>query len=404
MRTFKLAWRNVWRNRRRSIVTIAAMSLALLVMILYSGLVKGYLEAMERNILDLEIGDIQIFADDYRENPSVYTRIGNPQDMLDELDGLGFKSSARLLTSGLAAAGDSSAGVALRGVNPERDAEVSLVHKQVMNGKWLSRSAPNGVVLGRRLARNLGAKPEDEIVVLTQGADGSMANELYNVRGVLKSIGDATDRAVVFMLDDTFRELMIMPEGAHQIIVRKPDQTELNTAAAVLRNKAPNLDVKTWRELLPTLSTMLESTSGMLVIMFCIVYIAIGIVILNAMLMAVFERIREFGVLKALGMKPGRVLRLILAESAVQTSVAILVGVSLSIPCNWFLTTVGIDVSGLGDISIAGIAWNSIWRSSVDANTYIGPIVTLVSIVFIAVLYPAIKAALIRPVAAIYHR
>jgi putative ABC transport system permease protein len=400
---FKLAWRNIWRNKRRTLTTVSAMSLALAVMILYSGLVDGYMAGMERNILDLEVGDVQVFAADYRENPSLYTRIENPDDILKVFDGAGFKSSARLIANGLAAAGDSSAGVELRGITPSRDAEVSRVNRQVMVGEWVDEADPDGVVLGRQLARNLGVNPGDEVVILTQGSDGSMANELYSVRGVLKSVSEATDRAAVFMPAKSFRELMVMPEGAHQIIVRKPEAIELSQAAARIKELAPNLDVKTWRELMPTLSTMLESTGSVMFTMFFIVYIAIGILILNAMLMAVFERIREFGVLKAIGMGPGTVMRLILAESVLQTFLALVVGISLSIPGNWFLTTSGIDLSGLGDMSVAGMAWDTM-RSSVDAGTYVGPILALLIIVFFAVLYPAAKAAVIPPVAAIYHR
>jgi putative ABC transport system permease protein len=401
---FKLAWRNIWRNKRRTLTTVSAMSLALAVMILYSGLVDGYMAGMERNILDLEVGDVQVFAADYRENPSLYTRIENPDDILKVFDGAGFKSSARLIANGLAAAGDSSAGVELRGITPSRDAEVSRVNRQVMVGEWVDEADPDGVVLGRQLARNLGVNPGDEVVILTQGSDGSMANELYSVRGVLKSVSEATDRAAVFMPAKSFRELMVMPEGAHQIIVRKPEAIELSQAAARIKELAPNLDVKTWRELMPTLSTMLESTGSVMFTMFFIVYIAIGILILNAMLMAVFERIREFGVLKAIGMGPGTVMRLILAESVLQTFLALVVGISLSIPGNWFLTTSGIDLSGLGDMSVAGMAWDTTMRSSVDAGTYVGPILALLIIVFFAVLYPAAKAAVIPPVAAIYHR
>jgi ABC-type antimicrobial peptide transport system permease subunit len=138
--------------------------------------------------------------------------------------------------------------------------------------------------------------------------------------------------------------------------------------------------------------------------MFLIVYIAIGIVILNAMLMAVFERIREFGVLKAIGMAPGKVLRLILAESAIQTGLAMAVGILLSIPGNWYLTTQGIDLAGLTDLSVAGLSFDSTMYSVVTTNTYTAPIVTLIGIVFVAVFYPALKAAFINPIKAIHHK
>ncbi len=404
MSTFKLAWRNVWRNKRRTLATVSAMSLALLVMILYNGLIAGYLYDMERSVLDLEVGDIQIHADDFQENPSLYKRIDNSDALLQKFDNSKYLASARLLASGLAAANDSSAGVTLRGLDPERDAKVSFVYKQIDKGTWIDNSDPQGVVIGRRLARTLNAKLGDELVVLTQGADGSMANELYNVRGILKSVSDSADRTGIFMTTQAFRDLMVIPEGVHQIMVRKPADDDLEISAEEIRQIASNLDTKTWRQIMPTVATMLESTEGAIYIMFLIVYIAIGIVILNAMLMAVFERIREFGVLKAIGMDPGKVLRLILAESGIQTGLAVIVGVALSIPGNWYLTTQGIDLAGFADVSVAGLSINSTMHSVVTANTYTTPIVTLIGIVLIAVFYPALKAAFINPIKAIHHK
>ena len=126
-----MAWRNVWRNKRRSIVTIAAMSLALFVEILYSGLITGYMQGMEDDVLDLEVGDMQIFAAGYLDKPSIYTAIEAPGALLARLDEAGYPSSPRLLAGGLAAAGEFSAGVSLRGVDVARDAQVTLIGRKV---------------------------------------------------------------------------------------------------------------------------------------------------------------------------------------------------------------------------------------------------------------------------------
>jgi ABC-type lipoprotein release transport system permease subunit len=380
------------------------MSLALLVMILYAGLMEGYFRDMERNVLDLEVGDVQVFAEGYRDNPSIYTRIENPDQLLAPLDAEGFPASARLLAYGMAAAGESSAGVSFRGVDVARDARVSLVHEQVARGSWLDPEDPRGVVLGRRLARTLGVSPGSELVVLTQGTDGAMAYDLYTVRGVLKGIGDATDRTGVFMTAGAFRELLVVPDGVHQIIVRRPGEIDLPGTADRVHALARELDVKTWRQLLPTIASMLDSARGVMIAMFFIIYVAIGILILNAMLMAVFERVREFGVLKALGVGPFDVMRLMLVESAIQTGIAILVGVTLAVPGLWYLSNTGIDLAQLGGVTIMGIAWDPVWRAAVQADIFTRPILVLVVIVAAAVVYPALKAALIRPVDAMHHR
>jgi len=382
------------------------MSLALFVMIQYAGLMEGFFAGMQRNILELETGDLQIFAPGYRDRPSLYTRLRHPEPLLRDLEGAGYRASGRLLAGGLAAGDQTSAGVTLLGVDIPRDARVSRIHEQLLEGDWLDASDPHGVVLGRRLAHTLGVAPGDEIVVLAQGADGSMANELYRVRGVLKNVGERVDRSGVFLSAPAFRDLLVLPEGVHQIIVRRPDELELDPAAARIEALADGreLDVKSWKQLLPTLASMLDSTRGVMFAMFLIFYTAVGILVLNAMLMAVFERIREFGVLKALGAGPGGVLGIIWTEVAIQTGLAVLAGGLLSIPAGWFLSVKGIDLSRFGGVAIAGVAWDPVWRSVFRPETLLAPVVTLLGVVAVAVLYPAFKASMIRPVEAIHHR
>ena len=171
-----------------------------------------------------------------------------------------------------------------------------------------------------------------------------------------------------------------------------------------MRALAQELDVQTWRQLLPTIASLLDSARGMIVIMFVIVYVAIGILMLNAMLMAVFERVREFGVLKAVGVGPFEVFALIVVESAIQTALALAVGLALAVPGILYLTRVGVDVGSLAGISMMGIAMQPVWHAAIEPRVFVVPVVTLVAIVAVAVLYPGLKAALIQPVDAMrYH-
>jgi len=401
---FRFAWRNVWRNRRRTLVTVSAMAFALLVMILWSGLVAGYLRDMERSVLDLEVGDVQITAGDYRDDPSIYTRIEDADGLLARLDEFGVPAAGRVLAYGLAAADETAAGVSFRGVDIERDARVSGVHREVVDGSWLDATDPKGVVIGRRLARILAVAPGDELVVLTQGADGSTAYDLFRVRGVLRGIADGTDRGGVFVLEQTLRELLEVPSGVHQVVVRRPDTIELADLEAHVREAAAGHDVRTWRQLMPTLSSMLDSARSLMMIWYFIIYIVVGILILNAMLMAVFERIREFGVLKALGVGPQQVFRMVLLESAIQVAIAVAVGSAIAWPLLRYLEETGIDLGTLAGTSIMGIAMDPMWRAAWSARTFVEPIGVLLVIVGVAVLYPALKAAVIAPVEAMRHQ
>jgi len=244
----------------------------------------------------------------------------------------------------------------------------------------------------------------DELVALSQASDGSMANDLFFVRGILGPISDATDRSAVFMPAASFRQFFVLDEGVHQIVVRRPANVDLDRASVMLAELVPGLDTRTWRELLPTLATLLDSARIAFQTVSFIVYIVIGILILNAMLMAVFERIREFGILKALGVEPRRVVSLIFIESCMQTGLALVIGLTLSVPSLWYLSSRGIDVGSLGGTSMMGLSMASVWKASVSPTVVVTPVFTLVFIVLLAVVYPALKAGRISPVEAMRHQ
>ena len=399
-----MAWRNLWRNPRRSLVTMGTMTIALCALVTFSGLMSGMQRAMEANVVELETGDIQIFAPGYQEKPSLYSRIENPDALLRALNDAGYAATPRLRAAGLAAAGSSSSGALMIGVDVARDHKVSRVDREVDRGKWLDPADEKGVVIGRRLAKSLGLEPGGEILLLTNAADGSMANELYKVRGVLRGMGDAVDRGGVFMNAPAWRSLLVVPDGVHQIIVRRPANVDLPTARAQVAALAPALDVRSWTQLLPTLANILETQKSSLALIELIVYAAVAIVILNAMMMAVFERIRELGVLKAVGMQPLSVFALVAFEGLWQTALAISVGLLMAAPLLYYLVHHGIDIASLSGASIQGIAYNAEWHAAIDRATFSGPIVMLLIAVAIAMTFPALKAARLQPVDAMHYR
>lgn len=406
MRVMTMAWRNVWRNTRRSGVTIGAMTFSLLMMICTTSFYEGLIVKMEANIIEVEMGDIQIHVKDYLNKPSIYGSIEAAHDVAEALEAKRYQTSQRYLGSSLVASSETSSGAALFGVNVSDDADVSLVFERVTDGKWLDVEDPRGVVIGRLLARTLGVTIDDELVLLGQAADGSMANDLFRVRGVLGSISEVTDRGGVFMLTDSFVDFYAMRGNVHRLVVRRPMGTELPEALAEVKKITGGqaLEIKSWRELSPILATMVDSALQLLQLGFLVIYVAVVILLLNAMLMAIFERIREFGIMKAIGVSPGSVLQLTLTEGAIQALVAVVLALSLSIPALWYLVDVGIDLGRLGGVSVMGMSLDPVWKGVVSVKTFIMPLTTMLIIVVLGILYPAIKAARITPLEAIHHQ
>lgn len=405
MKILSMASRNVTRNWRRTLVTTLAMGFAGFIMILFASLTEGLIYTSERNAVAMNLGDIQIHVKGYRDDPDLYKRIDNASGLVSKLQQAGFYAAQRVYGFGLAAAGSASAGVQLRGIDLKNEATVTQIHKHVMQGKWLADTDPKGVVIGKKLARTLNVKPGDEVVIIGQATDGSMANDLYTVRGILKSIGEEVDRAGFFMVERAFRELMVLPQGAHEIAVMRPDRSrDLESATNQVAALAQGYETLNWRKLRPVIARVLDLADAQTIVMVLITYVAVAMIVLNAMLMSVFERIRELGIMKAIGVTPWQLLLLVYVETMVQVTVASIIALLSGWSVARYFQNNGIDLSAIaGSTSFGGVAIDPVWYAYVTKESVIIPIVFLFIIAAAAVIYPAIKAAVIRPVKAIYY-
>lgn len=400
----KLSFRNVFRARRRSAITTLVMAFALGMMIIYLSLTDGYSRGMADNAVSMQMGSIQVHAPGYLETRSVYKMISSPDDYIRAIDSRGFKAVPRLFSSGLAAKDESSAGVLIEGVDASAENWAFKMPRQLMDGKWLDNADPKGVVIGKRLARSLSAGIGDEIVIVSQAADGSIANDLFRVRGILKSVSEITDRAGFIMPINTFRDLMVMPEGAHEIAVMIPAGYDLNIALRIVEGICRGQDIRSWQLLNPALANIINILDIVMIFLIIITSAAISIVILNAMLMAVFERIREYGMMKALGVTPFDIFCMVIVEILVQAAAAAVIGLAFSIPLAISLQTYGIDLSVLVDGgTISGVAVSLALFSYLTPFAVLTPLAALFVFSLAAGAIPAIRAARLDPVRAIHY-
>ncbi|HTB33569.1 MAG TPA: FtsX-like permease family protein [bacterium] len=403
MNTVQLAVRNVERKRARLLVTAGAMGLAGAFVIFFSCLVDGFYTSMVGNVIDNECAHLQAHAPGWRADPDLY-------GVLDAdpaaLDASGLAWAPRLDGFGLAAKGDASAGMEMRGLDLRREPRVSKLGTRVALGRWLDAADPKGVVLGWRLARKLEAKPGDELVLLSQAADGSVANDLVRVRGVLESVSARTDEAALLAPEGFFRDFFQLPKGWHEVAVRLPgDAPDLEAGRAALKRALPGAEVLTWKELLPAMAGMVRLEKAVLFVFMAIAYLAVGLVVFNAMLMGVFERIREFGVMKALGVGPGRVAAIIAVEAVLEAALAAVLAAALGLALAWFLHGHPLDLSGLMPQSstLNGMAFDPRVGAELSLRSVLTPLAFLFVLSLVAVAYPAYRAATLDPLAAIQH-
>jgi ABC-type lipoprotein release transport system permease subunit len=406
MNMLSLAARNVMRNGHRSLVTTLAMAFACAMMIVFSSLMEGLVVGSERNIVSMNTGDIQIHQRSYRDEPDIYKQINQSLELVTAIRQAGFMASERLFAYGLMASDQSSSGVQLRGVDLDYEATVTQINQHIQTGDWLDKSDSHGVVIGKKLARLLDVSIGSELIFIGQTADGYMANDRFYIRGILKSVSARMDSSGVIMSNAMLQELINLSDGAHEIAIMRSDRnTDLALAVEIIDDLvADDLEILNWHQLMPVISQFLQTAHVQSLIMLVFTYIAVASVVLNAMLMSVFERIHEFGIMKAVGVRPWQLIRIIYAETFIQTLLASLLGLLFGVSITWYFEQNGLDLSSLSEsISFAGLALDPVWYAALSMKSLFAPVLFLFVIAAVAVIYPALKAAVIRPVDAIYH-
>jgi ABC-type lipoprotein release transport system permease subunit len=400
----KLAWRNIWRNSRRTLITQFALIVALSLMIACSGLTWGLVKQMERNATLLGPGELQIHRPGYLDDRSIYRVIDHPHTLIATLEQSGVKAASRLHGFGLVSHGENSSGTQVLGIDPVKETTVTEFHKHLFKGSFLQQA--KDVLLGKKIAVTLDAVIGDELVIVTQAADGSIGNDLYRVAGILKGISEEIDRSTVMMSLADFRSLFSLHDVATEIALRRNDATEDLT---LIRNRiklaVPDQEVKTWKEIFPAVSDMLELTDASIYILLTIIYLAGSLIMLNTMLMSVFERIKELGIMMAIGFRPMQVLLLIFLETFFLTLCGALMGLACGVSLSLYLTYYGLDLTSITEgFSFVGIAAEPHWFAVTTFNTVCPPFIFLFVLSLLAVIYPAIKASLLKPVdALVFH-
>jgi ABC-type lipoprotein release transport system permease subunit len=398
--SLRLGWRNLWRNGRRTAITVAAVAFSTAVLIVTQALIRGLLAGAVRNVTQLGVGEVQIHAPGYLADRSLFRALSDPGAILGAADAAGVAAAPRGYGEGLLAHDVKSAGAVFWGVDPARERATFELAEHVAEGRFLDDRPARGAVLGRKLARSLGVGPGDELVVVVQAADGSLGNELYTVTGILRPVGDAIDRGAAIVHRADFEALFVAGGRVHEVALSSGGRLPLEAVEAIVAAAAPREDVRTWRQLVPMVSDMLANVDAMLWIVGAIFFLAAGLGVMNTMLMATYERVREFGVLKALGTSPWRIAGDVAAESLVLAVLGTLGGALLGAAGALLLERRGIDIARLaGETSFGGIA-TDVWRAQFEAVTLPLPILAMWGVCVLAALYPAALAARLDPVRA----
>lgn len=415
-----IAWRNLWRNRIRSILTISALAGGLALMIVYTTLIQGMSKQMINFATNISIGHIQIHRQSYIDDQDVYAIL--PWKLLTELEtNKEINSAPRIYGAGLGAAGNLSTGIMLKAIDPEKEKYVTTILDHVRTGKVnlniIQRPGSDnsaleiyGVVIGAQLAKNLKILPGDELIIITQAIDGSIGNGLFQVSGILKPIEPNFDRTGVLMSIPALQSLMYLENGFHELVVSIDENADLFEMKKNLQQEVTSwskkndvtkdaIVVRSWRDIISTVADMLDINKSIIYVIGGIMIGLASLGMMNTMLMAIHERTHEFGILLSIGMGRFWLLLMVMLESFFLSLVSALAGSLLGIGLSIYLEHYGIDLSSSmpDGFDIGGIIWEPVWLGSFTPDSVIIGIVIMISIAMLASLIPSWRTVRLNP-------
>ncbi|MFH2218851.1 MAG: FtsX-like permease family protein [Pseudomonadota bacterium] len=410
----RMALRNIWRNPRRTVLTVAAIAFASMLLVFMLSFQFGSYETMINSSVKIHTGHLQVQARGYQDKQSVRLVVPDPESIgavlrdIPEVDAFTFRAQAFSLVSSR----DRTYGALVVGIDPAMESAVSTLKSSIRQGAYLDKGDPDPAsvkaLVGKLLARNLKVKPGDELTVMGQGRDGSVAATVVKIQGIYSSGLDDFDRGTIQIPLKDFQEIYSMRGAVHEVVVvgkslrQVPEIKEkILDGMNEMRNTDP-LAVLDWEELMPGLRQAIEMDLVSGIIFYLILILVVAFSILNTFLMAIFERTREFGILMAIGTRPGRLTRILLIESLSITLLGITTGIALGCIITGYFQVHGIQIPGTSELlSQYGISGRIHPKLSL-LSVLTGPALVLF-ITFLAALYPALKVRGLRPVEAMAH-
>ncbi len=399
-----LAWRNIWRHPRRTLLTIAAMVFADTLLVFMLGLQFGQYRMMIDNSLRVFTGQMQVQANGYLDEPHMYRSIADADALAQairtraQLDAVSVRGYGFALVS----SDTRTIGAQISGVDPLHEPRVSTIPGLIKQGRYLEGTDSNEIVIGSTLARNLRIEPGDELTILGNGRDGSIAATVAPVVGIFESGSRDLDRHMLSMPLDTFRDVFSMGEQAHSIVIggERDKADSISAATEDALQDRDSLVLLDWETLMPGLKQAIQADFTSAWFMYAVLIVLVAFGMLNTMLMSVLERTHEFGILLALGVRHGKLGRMIITESALLGMIGMLLGMLAGGLLIWYFLVNGFSYPGMEEM---GERFNipSVLHPEVSLRSLLpGPLTVFIA-TLLASLYPIWHMRKLRPIEAL---
>jgi ABC-type lipoprotein release transport system permease subunit len=400
---FTMAWRNIWRNKIRSIIIMLSIAIGMFAGIAVLALYKGMMKARTRTVIDAEVGHLQIhdnaFIKDYEP---VYT-IRNGNQILKEIRNMpGVKMAApRSITNGMLATASGSSGVQINGVVPHLEYAASQLDKKIVEGNLFDGAKKNQALIGKKLASKMKLKTGSKLVLMFTDTLGSIVSGAFRVAGIYQSANAPLDERKVYVSMKDMNALLSTGDSFHEIVVLLNNDAEVPVVQQRLQQSLKGFKIQSWKEISPETDLMVKTTNQLSYILMSIIMLALAFGIINTMLMAILERTREIGIMVALGTTRPRIFFLVLLETCFLT----LAGTPFGLLVAWlsidYYNRHGLDLSGMGKEMMSSFGYSTLIYPEFPLDKFPGVMMIVCATALLSCLIPARKALMLQPVEAL---
>jgi ABC-type lipoprotein release transport system permease subunit len=400
LQLIKMAYRDLGRNRRRSFFSSLALGMGLALLLLMASVVEGEMRGAMDSTIQLDSGDLQVRAKSYDEDKTSLAwedLVQNPDQIAAQIASLSPVTVAtpRLFASGIVTVGDETAGVRVIGIEPDSPANAPY-QDGLVSGQFLTAGDREGILIGLPLANKLGLKPGDQVTLLANTSNGDVDQQPFTVRGVYTTQITGYDESTIFMPLSKAQALTQTENHASTIFVLLKNRDDTSAVAAALQGS--DYQIITWQQANELIIQTEQFAGAYMVVLYLIVLGITATVIVNTLVMAVFERTREIGIFAAIGMKSGRIMAMFFTESGFLAIGGILMGWVLGAALVYYATVYGFYIGNMG---ITGILMHDTIHAYLTVSDTITLSITALVVSLLAALYPAVLAARLEPVEAL---
>ncbi|HCH61783.1 MAG TPA: hypothetical protein DFR83_03185 [Deltaproteobacteria bacterium] len=402
----RLAARNLRKNLRRTLITAAAIATGLALLIFTDNLQTGSYATMVSRGVSMLAGHVVVQAEGYQDDPDMHLLVPDAAAVSAAVHAAApsARVASRVLIQGLVQSTRNTSGVALVGIEPKAEATISdWSDKIVEGGAWLEPDDQRGVVLGAKLAESLEVELGDKVVLMVQGQD-DVVSRLFRVRGLLRTGTDSVDGFMGLVTVAAAQAALEQPDTATMVTVHLDDADRVEAVRAAVQQSMGErpVEVLPWQQALPELYEYIQLDRQSSRVMFFIIAMIVCMGVLNTVLMSVMERVREFGVMMALGTRPGQIFRIILFEGILLGFFSSLLGLALGLLFTWPLLAYGLDFNELmgGEADVAGIPIDAVIYPQLHWSGTAVSCAVAWGMTVLSTLWPAWYAAQLEPVQA----